>query len=361
MRLHSQPHDSEFGSVLLTHLEDGGWQGFTVVSAWATRAGTRRLLPALQQFLNCGGTFKAVIGIDRLGTSAEALEDLISLEAVSGGTAETFVYHHEGHQDTFHPKVYMFESPSRARLIIGSSNLTGGGLRANLELSLDVDGPKQSAVFRSARETVDRLSSLTNPCVRRLDSALLGSLLERGYVLRERQLRTRRAAAGAVNRIARTGAPLFGPVATPKAGDSTAAEIPIVQEAVLLLRPRRASESARRTQIQLPIRLIRGNFFKGVSKIRSISSDAIHPLVKAHSRKQLNTVKLEVPEIADMGEPLLRITRSGATLSYEALDAGSTEGQLVFEALEEGFQLDPPATEMTLPRDKPRSTWFRFV
>ena len=44
-----------------------------------------------------------------------------------------------GAQFIFHPKIYMSRNPNTARLIVGSANLTNGGLKSNIEASLLMD------------------------------------------------------------------------------------------------------------------------------------------------------------------------------------------------------------------------------
>ncbi len=72
-------------------------------------------------------------------------------------TDELFIYHDEDESHSFHPKIYIFEKMGeKAKICIGSSNLTAGGLftnyEADIELNLDLQAvpnptsmiPKQS-------------------------------------------------------------------------------------------------------------------------------------------------------------------------------------------------------------------------
>ena len=67
-----------------------------------------------------------------------------------------------------------------------------------------------------------------------------------------------------------TAPPVIGTVVPPSQVPGT----------VLLMRVRRASESARRTQIQIPIRIVRTSFFKGIAALVSDHDNRTHPLIQ---------------------------------------------------------------------------------
>ena len=71
------------------------------------------------------------VGVDLHGTSLEALDALL------GAGIETYVVY-SPNSVLFHPKVYVIEGPKKTRAIIGSSNLTRGGLFQNVEASVSV-------------------------------------------------------------------------------------------------------------------------------------------------------------------------------------------------------------------------------
>ena len=104
-----------------------------IVVAWARRSGVGLLYSALGESLR---NVDVVVGMANRGTSAEALALLRSI------SRRVFVYH-KHHLQTFHPKVYLFDDgqspPSDAVLLVGSSNLTGGGLYQNIEGNLALE------------------------------------------------------------------------------------------------------------------------------------------------------------------------------------------------------------------------------
>jgi hypothetical protein len=130
---------------------------------------------------------------------------------------------------------------------------------------------------------------------------------------------------------------------------------------VIMIRPRRASESARRTQVQLPINMfMQGPFFRWVYSLQNQETGAAHRLVFAHARGRLNTIKVEIPEIANMYNPVLVLKRSeDGTVTYRAYDAHiDSVGQWVLNALQSGLKTN---TTRISRRPVEKATWFQYV
>lgn len=358
---YNQPIAHRFGTALADDVEGTQWTCIEIAVAWVRRSGTKHIKNAFQGFLARGGFAQVTVGVDIENTSAEGLEDLLALEAFGG--FETHIYHNET-ASTFHPKVYLFRNTKDARLIVGSNNLTEAGLFINTEAGLQVDAPLSDPLVTDVRTALAAWRDTSTGLAKRLDRTLLDDLVRLGYVLREADLQKRRKAssdAGKVRRGAITAPPLFkaqkyfppparGPVA------STAA----VPGTVLLMRVRRASETARRTQIQIPIRVVKTKFFAGVRAITSAHDARTHALVSATARGGLNTIKTEIPEIERINDPVLRMERTTSGIVYRAFDAKSVMGAPIRTALMNGFALSPPAT-FTSIADRTRATWWRFI
>lgn len=131
-----------------------------------------------------------------------------------------------------------------------------------------------------------------------------------------------------------------------------------MEKNVLLIRPRRASEQGRRTQVQLPIRLVTNSFLKDVKEIRSLHDSGGRNLIRAYARDSLNTIKIELPEIGDYEDPLLIIRNEGGVAYYQAVDSSSELGAKILSVLAAG--LDDKETLSTLPRHLEKATWWRF-
>ena len=155
------------------------WTGFRAAVAFVKRSGTRHIAPALAEFARTRQV-EIIAGIDHGGSSAEGLRDLLDAVSPSG---RVIVFHNRL-PFTFHPKVYLFQSPVAADFTIGSGNLTEGGLFTNYEAALHVSlrlaDPRDVAVLRSIERTLDAWADLSTGAALALDHALLARLTAAG-------------------------------------------------------------------------------------------------------------------------------------------------------------------------------------
>jgi hypothetical protein len=358
---YNQPLAHRFGKSFADDLASGQWQRIEMAVAWVRRSGIRHLQTSFRKFLRGGGNAQVTIGVDIENTSHEGLSDLLALEV--DGSIETYIHHNEA-DVVFHPKVYLLRNDAMARLIVGSNNLTEAGLFLNTEAGLQIDAPIDDPVISDARTALASWRDPTTEMAKRLDATLLNDLLTLGYIFPEKELRKRRQASNEEStkkrRRAGTSA-LFKYQAITRPELRPVVILPAdVPGTVLLLRARRASESARRTQIQLPIKLVRSEFFSGIDQIVSAHDGRSHVLVKASARGGLNTIKTEIPEIEPMADPVLRLERTANAIIYQAFDSASVLGRPIRQALENGFAMNPPSTHQTIA-DRDRATWWRFI
>jgi HKD family nuclease len=122
------------------------------IFAFATLGGVRALVtdPIVQSFLDRGGHFHLIVGIDAV-TNRQTLEYLLAFDGEHlNATVRVFWNDSAG---LFHPKLMHFRYGNGGEvLIVGSGNLTPGGWRENFEAY---------TVLRSrAREAID-VSSMT--------------------------------------------------------------------------------------------------------------------------------------------------------------------------------------------------------
>jgi hypothetical protein len=124
------------------------WRG---MYAFATRGGVDQLIedPVVHDFMHRGGAIDLVVGIDAV-TNRQTLERMQELET-RHPTFHPRVFWN-GASGLFHPKISHFGyADGRKKLIVGSGNLTPGGLMHNVEGYCVISGGR--------RETLD-LSSL---------------------------------------------------------------------------------------------------------------------------------------------------------------------------------------------------------
>lgn len=176
-----QPAPSaRLGDFLKANLK-GPWTCFRAAIAFVKRSGTKHVAAALTEFAR-SNRVEIIVGIDLRGTSQEGLQDL--LHAV-GTTGQVIVFHNRLAL-TFHPKVYVFKTDLSADLLVGSGNLTEGGLftnyEASLRLQLDLTDAAQRVVLKSVEDVLDTWANPSKGTALPLDAALLAKLVALGLV-----------------------------------------------------------------------------------------------------------------------------------------------------------------------------------
>jgi HKD family nuclease len=170
------------GDFLIQGLADPRWTEFRAAIAFVKRSGTKHIRDALEAFSERGAEVRIAAGIDAGGTSAEGLSDLMSAVA---GRGTIFVFNNAG-SSTFHPKVYCFKNDAAAEVVIGSGNLTEGGLFTNYEASLllrlDRTNEDDAALLDSISTALNTWSTPTPGLCYALNAALLARLVADGLV-----------------------------------------------------------------------------------------------------------------------------------------------------------------------------------
>lgn len=118
----------------LLHESFAGLQHLDCLVAFATVSGFKLLLSSLKTALDGGATARFAVGLSLEHTQPDVLRRLFGMKRVKlylgGGDA------------VFHPKIYAFgRNLGRSRVIVGSSNLTAGGLMENHEASAIIGDP----------------------------------------------------------------------------------------------------------------------------------------------------------------------------------------------------------------------------
>jgi len=193
----AQPLLDPFGGWTATWLtdllDDPDMARLEMAVAWIKRSGLSRLQDDLVAFRQRGGSSSVIVGIDEGGATAQGLA--LAMELFDS----VRVYHERG-RGTFHPKVYLGSGSSTARLLVGSSNVTAGGLFNNHEaalhchLALEEDADR--LLLDQVREWFDTLLSDSEVCLP-LTSELLDTLVsDPQYKVRDEDQITRRGPQG---------------------------------------------------------------------------------------------------------------------------------------------------------------------
>jgi HKD family nuclease len=122
---------TSLNSHLLEQLRSTKFNDLTVAVAWVKTSGLKLVEPWLRDF-SAERVLDITVGVDQGGASEEGLQLLLDL------TPDSYVaYTPSG--GTFHPKIYRFAGDAGIHVIVGSSNLTRGGLISNYEASVALD------------------------------------------------------------------------------------------------------------------------------------------------------------------------------------------------------------------------------
>lgn len=208
VELLSQPFTGQLGNRLIDLLDSGKYHTLNTLVAFAKTSGVLRIKAAIEQFRSRGGKVNVIVGVDLGGTSHEALTSLLI------NTDSLTVVHSEKRQ-TFHPKIYHLEGDEGDLLIVGSNNLTGGGLWTNFESSLIIrtnDSEESSDALNSQlRDYKKILSGFKDSFMNINDQSDIDTLLHNGYLLKEVDAQVRLANAsrkrGASKRLFGNGVP----------------------------------------------------------------------------------------------------------------------------------------------------------
>lgn len=178
--------DSLFSVIADWCKEGAGQKNFSlqILSAFASGSGVTAITPLLDIFLADGNTVEIIVGVDRNGTDKAALKNLHSLAAAYEKQCKVHVFQAPSRQAIFHPKLYIFRKPSSINFVVGSPNLTSGGLSSNFEsMLLFGNCNKDSEVAKNAISIWDTFSRPKAPLKKHylgeLSRNYLNSLLKR--------------------------------------------------------------------------------------------------------------------------------------------------------------------------------------
>lgn len=150
------------GDVLAQNLSDA--RTFLVATAYLNANGLSRVMPAVERILDGNGQVSVVHGFYPQITETHTVRDLARLadgfDQMRYGVYTDLDRSLEG---SFHPKIYMTHSPANDwRVVIGSSNLTKGGLSSNLEVNCTLTGSASHPAIRQCRTVFDRIQKDQN-------------------------------------------------------------------------------------------------------------------------------------------------------------------------------------------------------
>lgn len=179
---------SATGQTFLTNaLADEGVNDLLVVTAWVRESGMRLLAPGVEALRARGGIARLFFGVDLRGSSRQGVE--IARRCFSALHAV-----HDPVGGTFHPKMYVAYGSEVGYALVGSNNLTAGGLWHNYEAAVlaTFDPRRESDLLHGIQEYADRLLSDRAIC-RRVTQPVLNRLVSEGWLADEATDRIRRS------------------------------------------------------------------------------------------------------------------------------------------------------------------------
>lgn len=204
MTIINQPFEAQLGNILIDFLNSSEYNSFAFIVAFAKNSGVLRLKESFNQFRKKGGIISGHIGIDLGGSSYEAVTNLLTC------TDSLSIVHFENDQ-TFHPKVYFFEGKKKSTLIVGSNNLTGGGLWTNCESSVLLEQTKNNinsnSIIEEFKKYTDTINNLGKSCLNIDSQEKIEKMLEQGYLVREVEIALRQTRI--TTSVNKTTTPIF--------------------------------------------------------------------------------------------------------------------------------------------------------
>ena len=192
MELINQPFNGQLGDRLIELLESPDFYTLNIIVAFAKNSGVLRIKNSLESFRERGGVVNAYVGVDLGGTSYEALTALLL------HTDSLNVVHSEKGQ-TFHSKIYQFIGNEKGLTVVGSHNLTGGGLWTNFESStlihIDKSSGSETVIGKGVDDYIKELTLLGDSFMPISTQDDIDKLLEKGYVVKEVSEQIRQAKA----------------------------------------------------------------------------------------------------------------------------------------------------------------------
>lgn len=155
-RLVLQPFADDLAlvEVLTEAAANPAFDRLAIAVAWARPSGLLHLEDAVGLMRARGGTSRIIVGIDEGGATVEGLQMVVELFDKANVL-------HDPTGGTFHPKIYIFRGDHEALAIIGSNNLTAGGLYFNFEAAhvcaLDLALSADLAILEQLEDYMQRL------------------------------------------------------------------------------------------------------------------------------------------------------------------------------------------------------------
>jgi HKD family nuclease len=110
----------------------------------------------MNKCLDLGGGLEFLVGLDMTTSEPEALWDLFRLCEKNKSVA-MYCYGEIEPSSVYHPKLYFMNSGEEATAIVGSSNLTHGGLKKNTEINTVIHASAHEEIVSDILDVYNKL------------------------------------------------------------------------------------------------------------------------------------------------------------------------------------------------------------
>jgi len=169
-------------------------QSATISTAFMTESGLSLLQAVLEPIADRARIF---VGIRNGVTTVQSIQTALDIGC------ETYMVDTGTRQRIFHPKLYYARSAARAKLLLGSANLTIGGLRTNIEASVlqEFDQAVDAAFLTDLEDKLDAMiADYPEHVIRAVDADQLADLQRAGRLIDERKARPPEPAGSSADR-----------------------------------------------------------------------------------------------------------------------------------------------------------------
>lgn len=138
-------------------------QRVRIATAYARWDGIGLISNQLEQMVAQGGKFEAIYGAGNGVTTPDSLLYGLYLKELYPASVLALLVEDRFANSIFHPKLFAFKFPAFSIAVVGSANLTGGGLVRNSEVAVQIQGPTGGALEQDLDATWDKLVQLALP------------------------------------------------------------------------------------------------------------------------------------------------------------------------------------------------------
>ena len=157
-----------------------------IAVAFVSIGGFLLLKSSFQQCLERNGHIEFLVGLDLSTTDPQALQALYEMSQINSNVS-FYCFSELGLGAIYHPKLYIANLNATTAIVVGSSNLTEGGLKGNVEVNILIEADVREEVVSDIYGVYNKLKF--HPQRVKPDQEFL-SLYQEMYSLRRKQERT---------------------------------------------------------------------------------------------------------------------------------------------------------------------------